>query len=69
MTHRKKVVVGAYVGKDICAKLDSLAAKFELSRSEAAGYCLEMVLKKPGIIDEFVRQEAEKKERLIRYIM
>ena len=57
MTHPKKVVVGAYVGKPVCAKLDSLAAKLGVSRSEAAGRLLEAALSKPGLAEEFARLE------------
>jgi hypothetical protein len=69
MIVRKKVVVGAYVGKAVCDKLDALAAKLGISRSEAAGRLLEAALNKPGLAAEFARLEEEKKQRLIRYIM
>jgi hypothetical protein len=60
MAIRKKVVVGAYVGKAVCDKLDALASKLDVSRSEAAGVILEAVLNKPGFAEEFVRLEQEK---------
>ena len=57
MIHRKKVVVGAYVGKAVCDKLDALAAKLGVSRSEAAGRLLEAAFNKPGLAAELVRLE------------
>jgi len=66
---KKKVVVGAYVGVAVRDKLASIAAKLDTSVSELAGYILTTVCEKPGVDDELVKLEVEKKQRLIRYIM
>ena len=55
-------------GKAVCEKLDALAAKLGVSRTEGTGRLLEAALNKPRLAAEFVRLE-EKKRRLIRYIM
>jgi len=52
-------VVGAYVGKAVCEKLDSLASKLGVSRSEAAGRLLEAALNNPGLTAEFARLEED----------
>ena len=50
--------------KAVCEKLDALAAKVGVSRSEAAGLCLETALSKRGLAAEFLKAEEEKKQRL-----
>ena len=50
----RKMTIGAYIPEQVRDRLDKVAGKLDLSRSEAAGYILTAVLEKDGVADELV---------------
>ena len=66
---KQLLIVGTKVSSETVKKLDSLAAKMEFTRSEFVRYLIESAVSKPGLAEELMQLESEKKERLIRYIM
>ena len=66
---KRMVIVGTKVPQVMVEKLDSLASKLGCTRGEFLRYLIDSAVSKPGLAEELVQLEAEKKERLIRYIM
>ena len=69
MPARRMITVGAKVPVSMIAKLDLLAGKLGCTRGEFVRYLIDSAVSKPGLTDELLKLEEEKKRRLIRYIM
>jgi predicted DNA-binding protein len=66
---RDLAVVSAKIPPRMVEKLDNLAGKLSCTRGEFIRYLIEAAISKPGLAEELLKLEEEKKQRLIRYIM
>ena len=66
---RDMIPVTAKIPTQRVKKLEAPAGKLSCTRGEFIRYLVESAISKPGLADELLELEKQKKERLIRYIM